>query len=463
MRKVLPTCAEAAGFVGIGWLATRAYISRLSEDSLMALPLAFVIVVVGTLLILTRKGLHRGFRHFLIYLLAAKVLLMATLGKDLYVGMISSYDGFFFESIGKDLADTSVSISAFFHNVSFNIGVTGSGNLGNFIGLIYYFTVPSFTAAHMVFASFGLWAIYLAYKGIRLAFPEIPWRRYVYLLALLPSVFVFSSLVLKDAPALAFLCLFLYGSAVLFRRSVAHGVAIVCLSIAGMFYVRPYMPLIMVVALAAGILSRPWRLRADILTPFFRGALLIVFAMVFLVSFITISRIFLQVEAGVFVTPTVAFEKLGRFKEVVAEQKAENPAHSGLHLEGRSITSLAALIYLPWDMMSIFFRPFIWEVYNLNSLLASVENLFLLYVFYRIVRARRSIIRLYPGDPLIVVMFVFVILFGLGFTLVAGNLGTAFRIKGMTYPFLLALYSVAEWSARTVRMQLSPRREMLAE
>jgi hypothetical protein len=94
-------------------------------------------------------------------------------------------------------------------------------------------------------------------------------------------------------------------------------------------------------------------------------------------------------------------------------------------------------------MISVFFRPFLWEIYNVNSFVASMENTFLLIATLKILSSMRRLWKSYGSDPIFLTSAAFVILFGISFTLVLGNIGTAFRIKVATYPFIMVLLALA--------------------
>jgi hypothetical protein len=74
---------------------------------------------------------------------------------------------------------------------------------------------------------------------------------------------------------------------------------------------------------------------------------------------------------------------------------------------------------------------------------ASIENAFLFIASLKILTSIRRLWRFYGPDPVILTSAAFVLLFGISFTLVLGNIGTAFRIKVITYPFLMALFAIA--------------------
>jgi hypothetical protein len=381
-----------------------------------------------------------------------KIFLMATIGEALYTKFIGgSYDGYFFHRLAVDMVASTRSFIDLVREVDFTIGASGSNNFAGLIASFYHFSISEITVAHMFMAAISVLALAIGYRTFSIAFPQADVRFFIVPIAFLPGAFVFSSLVLKDAPTMLFGMSFFYGLAVFFRQSRLRGAVLIIVALYLMMLVRVYLGFLLIAALVVGFAPLVFRIRAGFFTPIVRLAgvgvlLLSAFTLSGYANDVFIAPLRPAAESG---SNLSRLETMAVWKATVARQKAANLQHSGLHSSGVTISTIRDFAYVPGEMISVFFRPFVWEIYNLNSFVASIENAFLFLASLKILTSIRRLWKSYGPDPIILTSGAFVLLFGISFTLVLGNIGTAFRIKMITYPFLMALFALA-MSARPV-------------
>lgn len=86
-----------------------------------------------------------------------------------------------------------------------------------------------------------------------------------------------------------------------------------------------------------------------------------------------------------------------------------------------------------YKIFTFMFRPLFYDITNLMSIIVSFENLFLLFLTWKIFRAK--ILRTFINTRYEVkVFFVFLVISMIGFSLILGNLGIMIRMKNMLMP-----------------------------
>jgi hypothetical protein len=101
-------------------------------------------------------------------------------------------------------------------------------------------------------------------------------------------------------------------------------------------------------------------------------------------------------------------------------------------------TTLAGrFAYAPAALLTSLFRPALFEVHNIPSLVNALEMTALTFLFARILftRSLGKVRRQITDSPLLVFCVVFVIAFGIAVGLASGNLGTLSRYRSPLLPF----------------------------
>jgi len=133
---------------------------------------------------------------------------------------------------------------------------------------------------------------------------------------------------------------------------------------------------------------------------------------------------------------------------------------SSYELSGEAPTTLIGqFAYAPAALLTSLFRPFLFEVHNVPTLVSAAETTVLTLLFARILFTRRlaKVRRQIADNPFLVFCVVFVITFGIAVGLASSNLGTLSRYRSPLLPFFVVLLVVlgkplrARSSARGVR------------
>lgn len=115
----------------------------------------------------------------------------------------------------------------------------------------------------------------------------------------------------------------------------------------------------------------------------------------------------------------------------------------------------------PLKVLTFWFRPFFFDVRNLNGLIASLENLVLVIVFIKAMRAKP--LRAFKAAPFVIKGLVFFLIVGtLAFSLSLGNVGIMIRMRNMFLPgMLIYLMWVFSYQQQVAREQMLAYREKL--
>ena len=92
-------------------------------------------------------------------------------------------------------------------------------------------------------------------------------------------------------------------------------------------------------------------------------------------------------------------------------------------------------------MVSVFFRPFPWEVRNVNTLIAGLEGVALLVALVVSQRRLRSIGRLAFRRPIVIFALVYIGMFTVAFSNI-GNFGILARQRTQALPLIVLLVAL---------------------
>ncbi|MDQ4044748.1 MAG: hypothetical protein M3173_04785, partial [Chloroflexota bacterium] len=244
-------------------------------------------------------------------------------------------------------------------------------------------------------------------------------RRFALLVFLLPSLLYWPSSIGKDAWMLLTLGVAALGTAkiVTGRRS---GVVALALGIAGMGFVRPHVAAMVLVAVLIAMIPR----RAGGASARF-GARLAIIAVTLL------GGSFLLQEVESF------FGLEGDLREArgVLEETEQRTTQGGSSFSAEPVESITDL---PNALVTVLFRPFPHEAHNVQSLISSLEGVFLLVLFLaaarRLARAPTAAWR----EPYLLFTLAYSLLFVVAFS-GFGNFGILARQRIQVLPLLLVL------------------------
>lgn len=296
----------------------------------------------------------------------------------------------------------------------------GTFNIQALVGLIVQVT-DSFNAVKMVFSYMGLVAIYAFYRTATMCMGQER-IAVLYLLGMIPSLLLWTSILGKEPVVLLGISIFCYGAAGLLVRRQASMLIWVVLGLLIAASIRVWLGAIFVMPLIFTFMM------ASRTPPIAKLAFIAIAAPAFLLA--------LQVFAQRFQLETA--EDLVHTTDVLSSAWARG---GSAQLIGFSFDSLESMVkFLPIGTFTALFRPLPLEVPNAFGLVAGLENALLLSLLL-IGVMRRGVGWL--GHPVLLWAATTLFVWGAVYGFVSyQNLGTGFRWRTQVTPllFLLGMY-----------------------
>lgn len=292
---------------------------------------------------------------------------------------------------------------------------------------LWYLLPPSYHALKVTCAYMALAATYVFFKSWRIASGDTSLGP-LWVIGITPSILFWSSTVGKEPLIFMSIAVATWGTLILWRDAKARGALALVAGLVGMFFIRPWMPVLFGLAVATAFVIRPTH------------RLIRVFA---LVIGITVFG-----AAWYFTTDIIGISEQGRLLSAL-ELVSSSWAVGGSANEAVAFTSISDIIFfVPLGVFTALFRPLPGEIGGAFGLVAGVENTVLLIV---LIWTLAQLIRSDWRFP-VVFAFAFVVWWtGLYSFLSYQNLGTAVRFKMQIMPFLVALIGFAVAQRRTAR------------
>lgn len=328
-------------------------------------------------------------------------------------------------------ADTAVLLRQDFLNGDFALEAlggesrTGTQFVEIVTGIVYTIIGPSFIGAFIFFSWLGFWGLYFFYRAFRVAVPNGNVTRYAMLLFFLPSLLFWPSSIGKEAWMLLVLGLTTYGCALLLARR--RGATLyLALGLAGVLAVRPHVALLVVAGLGLGYLLRGFGARRAVALGRLRTVLgLVTIGALTLLVIRQVSRFFGIDEFNL----DAATETL--------EYAEDQTGKGGSEFAGTG----PSLTMLPRNLITVLFRPFPFEVHNLQALLTAVEGTLLLLIFVLSWPRLRTVPRQLFKQPYVTFCITYVMLFCFVFSSFQ-NFGILARERVMVFPFAFVLLAL---------------------
>ena len=275
----------------------------------------------------------------------------------------------------------------------------------------------------LLFQAFGFWGIVTLMRTIEEIYIELdlPQSYLAYLMLFLPGLHFWTSAIGKDAPLFFCTSLAVWAAMQLRTRFIAFGIAV-----AVMVLFRPHIALVTTVSLALAALFDPRSrgyVKVSLAGAAFAGA-----------AFIAGS-----VES----TFSVDVTNADSVSDFFAQQYEVGQTIAG----GTAVVGQNFLVRL----LSLLFRPLFFDAEGAFGLVASLENLFYLFVISTILIRVRDTIRLCRRVFFLRFAFIFAVALILLLTLVYYNVGLGLRQKMMMVPALFAFFA-AHWAVGRVRV-----------
>lgn len=286
----------------------------------------------------------------------------------------------------------------------------------------------------LLFQGTGTWGLVFLLKTyediFKLAGQKVPWP--LYLTLFLPGFHFWTAYIGKDGLLFLASAMTVWAAINIRDRWIAFAIAVVI-----MVLVRPHIALLAVAAVAVAIAF-------DKRTPPLVRTLLSVVSFVGLLAVAATIRNAFQIDV-------TSAESVTDFLSSYSETTQKVAGTTTVYYESYLVR-----------VFSLLFRPLFFDAGGPLGLIASFENLFLLYLVYRIVSHFRWVTALYKG--LFVIRFS--ILFALALTLLLSlmyyNVGLGLRQKLMMMPAYFAVFAAVVATAQRRRASLATQRPQIA-
>src|SRR5436853_1765664 len=292
-----------------------------------------------------------------------------------------------------------------------------------YVGAVDYVIGQNQLAVQLINCALGAAACIAVYRIALLIYPEPrPARMAALLTALAPSMILWSSQMLKDAPIVLGLCLCALYTLKLRNRIQMKSVILLIASLFCLFSLRHYAFYIMFVAVASALLLTPKRLSPLRMA---QGGILVIVLGVTL-SYFGASRV-----------PQETFD-LKRIQ--AARPWSATGANSGFAGDVDISDPKAAFAYLPLGLLYVLLAPFPWMITNLRQLITLPELIAWWALMPMLLRGYWYGIRHRLKETFAI--SIFTISLTLVYALYQSNVGTAYRHRAQLYIFFFIFISI---------------------
>lgn len=302
----------------------------------------------------------------------------------------------------------------------------GTKALSTITGIVYSLAGRNLQTGFVVFAWLGFWGLLMAYRAMRVGYPDGDHRRYRILLFFLPSLVFWPSSIGKDAWMQLSLGAVFLGVAWLTRPSPRWtGIPWLLVGLAGAALIRPHIAL---AALAPLAVALAWSARqADAARR--RGGVVRFagIAVLGLASILLLNRLG-AVFGG-------SGEPGAGSVTGVLDTASNITAQGGSEFEATEVTGITDL---PMATISVLFRPFLWEATSAVKAIAGLETTLLLALTLASWTRLRNLPRELRSSRYVVYVAVFALISIVGFSRV-GNEGILARQRTQFLPAVLVL------------------------
>jgi hypothetical protein len=293
------------------------------------------------------------------------------------------------------------------------------------LSFVYLATGASQWAGSVVFAWLAFGGRLLMWRAIKRAVPEADHKRYLLWLLFFPSLLYWPASIGKEALMMLALGMVSYGAALLLSDKVRIGsIGVFVAGVAGLVVIRPHYGALAVMALMVGSLVGTLRgvgggagLRSTLVRVVALGVLLVVAVVVLSQT----ARFFggEGSEGGI---------------SGALEKTVDQTTTGGSSFDPPSVDNPAKL---PAGIVTVFFRPFVWEADNASTLFASLESLALVVMVVVGWRRLTGGVLLMLRRPYLVYVLTFSSGFIVAFSYI-GNFGILARQRTVMLALMLA-------------------------
>jgi hypothetical protein len=297
-----------------------------------------------------------------------------------------------------------------------------------FTGVVYTVTGPSVHAGFLLYAWLAFWGMFSMYRAFTIAIPDGNRLSYARLLFFLPSMLYWPSSIGKEAWMLFALGLATFGTARLLTGRAWRGLVVAGIGLYLATLVRPHVAGMAGLGLvAAYLLARP---------PRRLGAAGPVVKLLALVALIGVAVLLLGKTQSYLLNKGI--DPADGVNSVLTES-ARRTGQGGSSFAAPSVVT--SPVKLPLAMVTILFRPFLFEAHNAQVAVTALESTLLLCLT---VSRRRSVwqaIRHPRRRPYVAFVVVYMTVFVVAFSTVA-NFGILARERTQLLPFFMVLLAI---------------------
>lgn len=296
-----------------------------------------------------------------------------------------------------------------------------------FTGLSYFVISPTLLGGFMFYAWLAFWGLFFFFKAFAAALPNASIESYGKFVFFYPSLLYWPATIGKDAWMLLWLGVASYGVALALGGKGIRGAPYAVLGMAMAGIVRVPVAGMVGLGLAVAFVIRRPSGKLGHIAPLVKIAT--VAAMIPLAIFmVDWSGDFLNADLTSTESVTTTLE----------QTSGRTEGHGGSAFDSVVVTSPADV---PLAMITVLFRPFIFEAHNLQAVIAAVEGMVLLGVtllrWRWLVAALKSVRR----HPYVAYAATFVFIFMIAFSSFP-NFGLLARQRVQLFPFLFVLFCI---------------------
>lgn len=387
-----------------------------------------VVASVPLLALVARKDGDRSLFGFLLVALGAKL----AGGFARYYLTTAAYGGLAdaarYDAAGREWVEALRSGSPVWVVDSVDNFGAGTQALSTITGIVYSLAGRNIQTGFVVFAWLGFWGLVMAYRALRVGFPQGDHRRYRLLLFFLPSLVFWPSSIGKDAWMQLSLGAVFLGVAWLVRPSPRWtGLVWLMCGLSGAALIRPHIALAALAPLAVALAVRTSETGDQRRSRSSGGVRIAGMAVLGLASVLLLNRL-----GAVF--GNEADPSAGSVTGVL-DTASNITAQGGSEFEATEVTGITDL---PMATVSVLFRPFLWEATSGVRAIAALETTLLLGLVVASWKRLRSLPGHLRRNRYIVYVTVFAVVSIVGFSRV-GNEGILARQRTQFLPAVLVL------------------------
>ena len=307
-----------------------------------------------------------------------------------------------------------------------DLQITGSGLIRWLTGIVYYVFGQDLLAAFFLFGLLAVIGSYFWYRALVDAVPYVNARLFLIFVLFVPSIVFWPASLGKEALMQVALGAMAWATSLILRGRLASAVP---LSLGGglmLYLIRPH--LLALVTVAAAVPYFVGRIRVGS-TSFSSRPLGMVIVALLVVFTVTAGSKFVGLE-------NLSIDSVE--EQLDAQTVSTSYGGSTYSHPGNSLTNP---LFLPNGVVTVLFRPFLWESHSLFPLMAAVESTMLLGFVLGRFGAVRLAFRRCRKEPFILYCLMLLIFYSAAFSSLA-NFGLLTRQRSLVLPALYAIIAI---------------------